>query len=153
MADPKEWGSLLWKIIHNTCAHLGNNTNIILQRDELRYFKAFQRKLFYIIPCKICRIHYKEYMVNIRDINYDNLKLYGTNYFYELHNKINSSNNKSLFKREDLENYNCFKDEYNILLSDFNKIFTKYTDLHYISIDELKDFNRILRILRNFINF
>lgn len=153
MADPKEWGSLLWKIIHSTCAHLGNNTNAILQRDELTYFKAFQRKLFYIIPCKICRTHYKEYMINIKDVKYDEIKEYSTNYYYNLHNKINSSNNKPLFKKEDLEIYNYSKNEYNNLLTELNELYSKYIKLRYISFDELNDFNRILRILRNFINF
>ena len=153
MADPKEWGPLLWKIIHTTCIHLGNSSHSMLQQDELTYFKAFQRKLYYILPCKVCRDHYKQYMMHIKDVPYDALKVYATNYFYELHNKVNSYNNKALYVKEDLISYNCSKDTYNKNIHELNKLYSKYTNLQYISYDELKDFNRILTILRRLMNF
>lgn len=154
MADPKEWGPILWKIIHTTCEHLGNSTNLTLQRDELRYFKAFQRKLFYVLPCKVCRMHYKAYSVHIKDVKYENLKEYARTFYLNLHNNINKSNNKQDFKSEDLDRtYNYSKDEYNNTIHSLNNLYSKYTNLQYISYDELKDFNRILTVLRKFMNF
>lgn len=154
MADPKEWGPILWKIIHTTCEHLGKSTNPILQRDELLYFKAFQRKLFYILPCKMCRIHYKEYSIHIKDVKYENLKEYARIFYLNLHNNVNELNNKPHFKKEDLEtSYAYSKDEYNNTINSLNNLYSKYTNLQYISFDELKDFNRILTFLRKFMNF
>jgi hypothetical protein len=154
MADPKEWGPLLWKIIHTTCQHLGKSTHSVLQRDELHYFKAFQRKLYYIIPCKLCRTHYKSYMMNIKDVKYENLKEYGQNYYFDLHNLVNTSNNKELYIKTDLQQqYNISKDEYNNSINQLNNLYNKYTNLKYISFEELKDFNRILTMLRKFTGF
>lgn len=154
MADPKEWGKVVWNIIHTVCEHLGDSTNITLQQDEIRYFKAFQNKLFYILPCKICRNHYKEYLKNTRNVQYNELKNYGRDYFFNLHNIIRVSKGEELFKKEDLElRYNYSKEDFNTIIREFNILYSKYTNLRYISFDELKDFNRILTILRRFINF
>jgi len=154
MADPKEWGTVLWNVVHTICEHLGTNTNITIQQDEIRYFKAFQNKLFYILPCKICRNHYKEYLKNIKNVKYTELKSYAREYFFELHNKIRSSKGEELFKKEDLEvRYNYSREDYIRIIREFNTLYNKYTNLQYISFDELKDFNRILTILRRFINF
>ena len=154
MADPKEWGPVLWKIIHTTCEHLGKSKNILLQNDELRYFKALQKKLYYILPCKVCKLHYKSYMIHIKDVSYDNLKEYARNYYFDLHNKVNSSKQHELFNKEDLEKtYDISKDEYNKSIIEFNKLYNKYTNLQYISYEELKDFNKNLTMLRKFTGF
>jgi hypothetical protein len=155
MADPKEWGPILWKIVHTTCEQLGKSTNLILQNDEITYFKAFQRKLLYVLPCKVCKLHYKSYMLlNIKDVPYENLKDYARNYYFDLHNKVNSSNNKELFDKTDLEkNYSISKDEYNRSIIELNKLYNKYTNLQHVSFEEVKDFNRILTMLRKFTGF
>ena len=154
MADPKEWGKVLWNIIHTVCEHLGNNTNIVIQTDEIRYFKAFQNKLFYILPCKVCRKHYKEYLKNMRNVQYNEFKNYAREYFFNLHNNIRISKGEELFKKEDLEiRYNYSKEELNKIIREFNTLYNKYTNLQYISFDELKNFNKILTTLRTFINF
>ena len=65
MADPKEWGPTLWKILHIVSEQLGKNTNLVIQNDEMTYFKAFQRKVYFILPCKICRDNLKKNLLKI----------------------------------------------------------------------------------------
>ena len=90
MADPKEWGPTFWKIIHIISEQLGKNTNTIMQKDEMIYYKAFQRKVYYILPCKICREHYTIHLENypLTDEilkNKDNL----LKWTIDLHNAVN----------------------------------------------------------------
>jgi hypothetical protein len=58
MADPKEWGPLLWKILHTISENLGNNINKVLQKDEILYFQNLLKQIKNIIPCKLCVKHY-----------------------------------------------------------------------------------------------
>lgn len=154
MADPKEWGPTLWKIIHIVSEQLGKNTNIIMQKDEMTYYKAFQRKIYYILPCKICREHYKEYMKNIKDIEYSDFKKDSKTFYLNLHNELNLRNSTNQFRFEELDTYKEYtKDDLNKILTEFTTLYRKYTNLKYIAYDEFKDFNRILIILRRFINF
>jgi len=154
MADPKEWGPTLWKIIHIVSEQLGKNTNIIMQKDEMTYYKAFQRKVYYILPCKICRIHYKEYMKNIKDIEYADFKKHSKIFYLNLHNELNIRNSSNQFTFEELDTYKQYtKDDLNKILTEFTTLYRKYTNLKYITYDEFKDFNRILILLRRFINF
>jgi len=154
MADPKEWGPTLWKILHTVSENLGKNTNLHMQKDEMTYFKALQRKLYYILPCKICRIHYKEYMKNIKDFEYTKFKENSKTFYLNLHNQVNLRNSTKLYSFEDLDIYKQYtKNDLDKIFTEFVTLYRKYTNLKYIAFDELKDFNRILILLRRIINF
>jgi hypothetical protein len=90
MANPKEWGPLVWKIIHTCIEHLGTNTNILLQNDELYAYNKFVNQIRYILPCKICKLHYTNYLFNHKkNVTYIELKDYAKEFFYNLHDTIN----------------------------------------------------------------
>jgi hypothetical protein len=154
MADPKEWGSYVWKIIHIVSEQLGKNTNLFMQKDEMLYYKAFQRKVYYMLPCKICREHYKAYLKNIKDVEYSNFKEDSKTFYLNLHNELNMKNSTKQFTFEDLNIYKEYtKEDLDKIFTEFTTLYRKYTNLHYIAYDELRDFNRILIILRRFISF
>lgn len=155
MAKPEEWGPILWNIIHITCENLGNNQNIFIQNDEIRQFKLFQEKLYYVLPCKICKIHYQKYLKeNTKAITYSELKEYGRTFYLNLHNEINVSNSKPLFKFEDLEKkYNQKFSQLKKILEDFNTLYSKYITFNYLSYKNLSDFLRTLSMLHKFMNF
>ena len=44
MANPSEWGPLLWKILHICTENLGRNTYKLLQADEINAFQNFINK-------------------------------------------------------------------------------------------------------------
>ena len=154
MADPKEWGPVVWKILHIVTEQLGKNTIPVMQKDEMTYYKAFQRKVYYILPCKICRQHYKDYYKNIKDVDYGKFKETSKTFFLNLHNDVNTRNSAKQFTFDDLNIYTQYsKNDLDIIMNEFTTLYRKYTNLHYIAFDELKDFNRILTLLRRFINF
>ena len=154
MADPKEWGPVVWKILHIVTEQLGKNTIPVMQNDEMTYYKAFQRKVYYILPCKLCRQHYKDYYKNIRDVDYGIFKETSKTFFLNLHNDVNIRNSAKQFTFDDLNIYTQYsKNDLDIIMNEFTTLYRKYTNLHYIAYDELKDFNRILTLLRRFINF
>ena len=147
MADPKTWGPILWKILHSTCENLGNNVNVLLQNDEMNYFKQLQKKLYFILPCKICKEHYKSYSKNIKDVPYNKLKIYAKEYFYNLHKNINNSN----FNFNDLEiTYKYDKEIMNKNIYELSLLYHKFSDLRYIQFKEFNDFIAILNMLRRF---
>ena len=154
MADPKEWGPVVWKILHIVTEQLGKNTIPVMQNDEMTYYKAFQRKVYYILPCKLCRQHYKDYYKNIRDVDYGKFKETSKIFFLNLHNDVNIRNSAKQFTFDELNIYTQYsKNDLDIIMNEFTTLYRKYTNLHYIAFDELKDFNRILTLLRRFINF
>ena len=155
MADPKEWGSLLWKIIHTCCENLGKHNKILIQNDERIYFNMFQRKLANIIPCKVCKTHYIKYMKNIKDnIDYNDLKKYGKEYYYNLHKEINEEKSVESLEYDDLKNvYGIIKyNDMNKLVAELNNLYLKYLNLRYIKINDYKEFQRCLSILRHVID-
>jgi len=155
MADPKEWGPLLWKIIHTCCENLGKQTKQILQTDEKMYFIMFQRKLANIIPCKLCKVHYIQYMKNIKDINnYNDFKTYGKEYYYNLHKEINEEKQITTINYDDLQNiYGIIKyNDMNILVKELNNLYLKYLTLRYIKIIDYNEFQRSLSMLRHVID-
>lgn len=155
MADPKEWGSLLWKIIHTCCENLGKHSKTILQTDEKMYFNVFQKKLANIIPCKVCKLHYIQYMKNIKDnIEYNDFKKYGKEYYYNLHKEINIEKSVESLEYDDLKNiYGIIKyNDMNKLVKELNNLFLKYLILQYIKSSDYKEFQRCLSILRHIID-
>jgi len=154
MADPKEWGSLLWKIIHICSENLGKHTKIILQKDEIMYYNQFQRKLANIIPCKVCKQHYKKYMIHIKDVSYEEYKIYGKKYYYNLHKEINDEKQIDSIKYEDLDNI-YGKINYKTMdgyVKQLNNLYLKYLNLNYINSIDYKEFQRSLSMLRHIIN-
>lgn len=143
MADPKEWGPLLWKIIHIQCEKLGKQTHHLFQNDELIVFNRFVKQIYYIIPCDICKKHYNDYSSKymIKHIEYKNLHNFARTYFFNLHNNINISNVKEIYKIEDLDIYNSItKEMYNSYLKELETLLKKYSLHYYISSASIKDF-------------
>lgn len=152
MANPSEWGPLLWKIIHITCENLGRNTYNLLQIDELNAFQNFINKTGTVLPCVVCRKHYNAYYLkNKKKIVYNELKTYGKRYFYGLHEEVNNDNKVKGIEFIDLEKIygHIEREELNILIKEFEKLFQKYILYHYIHPNAVKDFLATLRMLRS----
>jgi hypothetical protein len=155
MANPSEWGPLLWKIIHSINQKLGNQTNNLLQKDEMNYYNNFTKQIGFVLPCKVCKKHYYDYAIkNKKNIEYYDFKDYAINYYFSLQNEINQEKNKILFTKNELSIYSIIKtNELNSLIIEFNKLFQNYILHHYISANAVKDFNLALLKLRNIIYF
>lgn len=157
MADPNEWGPLVWKILHIQTEHLGKQTIAMLKKDELLLIHKLLKQIYYILPCYVCKKHYNEYYLkhSSKDIEYDAIHNFLINYFYDLHNCVNERNAKSLFKKEDLEIYKSYtRDQYSNFLKQFEELFKRKYAIHYfVSIDAVNDFLIIVKKLRKLTNF
>jgi predicted RND superfamily exporter protein len=95
---PDIWGPHGWKFIHYiTMAYPQNPTST--QKEK---YKVFLLLLKDVLPCSLCAKHYEENL-NILPLtdhvlsSRDNLVRWGI----DIHNKVNESNNKPIYKYED----------------------------------------------------
>lgn len=155
MANPSEWGPILWKIIHTITVRLGNEKNHLLQKDELNYYNNFTKQIGYVLPCKLCKKHYYDYALKTkRTIEYYEMQEYAIDYFWNLHNEINEEKNKIPFTKEDFSIYlNITANELNTTIKEFDSLFKLYTLYHYISPEAVRDFKFALQRLRSIIHF
>jgi len=61
MVQNAEWGPHLWKILHICASRCGKQFTPQLQRDELRAWIHLLQLTEAIMPCAICRNHYREW--------------------------------------------------------------------------------------------
>ena len=54
-----EWGPLLWQMLHGVAEKLGRAPNQLLFLDQRREMIFILRDLENIMPCQLCRNHYK----------------------------------------------------------------------------------------------
>ena len=155
MANPSEWGPVLWKIIHIVSTKLGNQTNKILQSDELNYYNNFTKNLGTVLPCKLCRKHYYDYALkNKKTVEYNELREYSINYYMKLHNEINEEKGRPLFTKEEFKIYTTIRiNEFNSLIKELNTLFQKYILHKYISAEVVRNFNTSLQMLRSMLNY
>jgi len=155
MANPKEWGPHVWKILHICSEKLGKNTTQITQMDEIRAYNTFIYKLLYVLPCNTCKEHYNKYIMKYRkDVPYNELKKYGRNFYYNLHEDVNRRNNSTSFPYESLSIYESVsKKELNEIIKEFVQLFNKYIIYHYINTKALNEFMLSIRMLRIIIGF
>jgi len=155
MANASEWGPVLWKIIHVLSTKLGNQTNKILQNDELNYYNNFTKNLGTVLPCKVCRKHYYDYALkNKKTVEYSELRDYSINYYMKLHNEINEEKSKPVFTKEEFELYTKIRtSEFNSFIKELNTLFQKYILYHYINPEFVRNFNSSLQMLRSLLNY
>ena len=157
MANPNEWGPLVWKILHVLSEKFGSNTNTILQNDELNAFDHFVKDLIYILPCPMCRKHYKEYykLHYKKNIKYTDLKNFSKKYFYNLHDEINKSKNNESPPFDLLTEIYGYtsKDKFIDYLKEYTILFNKYILNKYIHSEDVKKFVFNIKYIRIIINY
>ena len=100
----------MWKILHTFANRSGTITNKILEDDEAHAWINLFKTLYTIMPCALCVQHYK---AALKRTNINNLltirglarNTWLTEFWWNLHNDVNSRSNKSAFEKDDLKNY------------------------------------------------
>jgi hypothetical protein len=92
----EEWGPLLWKILHALAEKLGSSKNLI---DEEREWNRLLMMTGDILPCPICKKHYKEVLTTnpiapILKMNATDANTFLRTWLWTLHNEINVANGK-----------------------------------------------------------
>ena len=82
------WGPLAWNLFH--CMTLNTDKNIKIGKYHL-FFNSLKE----LLPCKVCRIHYKEHLT--QDPVSKNKNIYElSKWCFKLHNKVNRSLSKPI---------------------------------------------------------
>ena len=55
------WGTQLWRILHGTAEKIGYIQNALIAQDEMREVIFLFNAVEAIMPCELCRKHYKEW--------------------------------------------------------------------------------------------
>ena len=151
MANPNEWGPILWKIVHICSVNLGKERNSLLQKDQINYYNNFTKQIGFILPCKVCRKHFYDYALkHKKSVEYDELKEYSIQYFLNLHNEVNKEKDKPIFTRDDYQIYTTYRtSDLNSSIKEFESLFKNYILYKYISSEVLRDFLLSLQKLRS----
>jgi len=100
----------MWKMLHIFADKSGSISDKILENDEAHIWMSLIRNLNIIMPCQLCSQHYKAWtkrynlneLVGLRGLTRNT---WLTEFFWNLHNDVNSRGNKSVFDKEDLKRY------------------------------------------------
>jgi len=105
--ESADWGPLFWKLLHGLAEYAGKQTDINLQKDEVRNWIHLLKYLQGCIPCDICTAHYGRWLaenpiVVLETMQYTQTGPWIQNWIWRLHNEINEGNDKPLFEESAL---------------------------------------------------
>jgi hypothetical protein len=85
MTTSKDWGPKLWYSLHVITFNYPDNPSIFDKQNYETFFTSLQ----YVIPCSICREHYKKNLEKnpIQDHLSDKVSL--SKWLVEIHNQVN----------------------------------------------------------------
>lgn len=81
------WGRPMWFVIHTFALNLP----AVLNDQYKNYWKAFASSLQFVLPCPICKEHYKQNMINFNVENYLSTSNKVFEWTWRLHNNVNVS--------------------------------------------------------------
>ncbi len=152
----KPWGPPLWKILHGIAEALGNQPVPMLATDEAHEIVFLLRDLEKIMPCQLCRNHYRAWRKDHPLEEIDKLRGYMLKtgvrkWLYDLHENVNQSRSLesqiSLDQMETLYKNVDFKEAW-------GEFFAKVklsTEIGLVSQTSLQAFHRRLGMLRKLV--
>ena len=106
--EVKEWGPVLWAVLHGVAERVGTTPFIGYRADERRALANLFTTIGPMIPCPSCKAHFESYLASnpVKDriitMPYDDLRLFIRQWFWTLHNNVNVSKGVALFPEADL---------------------------------------------------
>lgn len=85
--DPKIWGPYFWFSLHTVTLAYPN----VPTYDERRHYNDFFVSLQNVLPCKLCREHYKKHLQQFPISVHLNNKEDIVRWCFNLHNRVNRS--------------------------------------------------------------
>ena len=100
----EEWGPLFWKLLHGFAEKAGTARNV---EEEMREWKRLLTLLTDVLPCDICKKHYKEVLLlspieGILKMDRATASTFLRTWLWTLHNVINVGNGKAELPFADL---------------------------------------------------
>lgn len=140
-----EWGPLLWQMLHGCAERLGKAPNHLLFLDHRREMIFVLRYVEQVMPCALCRGHYKEWRtthpIDRLPETQAEFREAVRNWLYDLHEEVNRSHgNGGRVSFEDL------KEKYiGVDLKEVGRLFFLLMDralrLKLVDRETLKKFN------------
>lgn len=135
--DRSFWGPKFWNILHTFAEHTGKFQDIVRKNDEANYWKQLLKYQSLVMPCNTCRTHFTSAFRSMNFSEFTNLsgaerKAWIRSWLWNLHNQINTRNEKSVFPYEKLsETYSTkpLKESYQDLIHMFQRA-TQSGQLH-----------------------
>ena len=98
MTTTKDWGPKLWYSLHIITFNYPDTPTIIDKQN----FETFFTSLQYVIPCSLCRQHYKEHLEKNPIRPHLENKIVLSKWLVEIHNQVNIMLGKPIMKFEDV---------------------------------------------------
>lgn len=99
--DTTIWGPPFWFTLHTISINYPEKPTYIERQQHLLFFESLKT----ILPCSICRDHYKNFLVDQPISPYldnrDSLK----KWILDCHNNVNKLNNKKVWTMKESDNY------------------------------------------------
>lgn len=93
-----QWGPIIWKILHALSEKYGTIITPLFEAEETISWLYIINNTGFILPCKECRGHYiiwlKAHPPQLKNKNIEDKRLWVRNYFWSLHEDINTRNGK-----------------------------------------------------------
>lgn len=99
--SPNVWGPSAWAFIHLTAIAEPDN----FDRARLAFYKQFFVLLQELLPCERCRIHLKQNMSKLKDIEKIRTKRELFDWTTDIHNKVNEITKKKILSSDDAYDY------------------------------------------------
>jgi hypothetical protein len=152
----KPWGPALWKMLHGIAETLGNQSVPMLATDEAHEIVFLLRDVEKIMPCQLCRVHYRAWRTDHPLEEIDKLRGYMLKtgvrqWLYDLHEDVNRSRGiESGLTLEEVEEMYKSTD----LKEAWADFFTKVkltTEVGLVSQSVLQNFHRRYGMLRKIV--
>lgn len=99
--SPNVWGPSTWAFIHLTAMAEPEN----FDKSRLVFYKQLFLLLQELLPCERCRIHLKQNMAKLKDIEKIRSKRELFDWTTDIHNKVNEMTKKPILSNEEAFNY------------------------------------------------
>jgi len=99
--SPNVWGPSAWAFIHLTAIAEPDN----FDRARLVFYKQFFVLLQELLPCERCRIHLKQNMSKLKDIEKIQTKRELFDWTTDIHNKVNEITKKQILSSDEAFDY------------------------------------------------
>ena len=105
--DSGEWGPILWNLLHGIAEHAGKPVSPSYAQQELLIWSQFFKLTSDIIPCHICKEHFRIYLEQhpvtvIKKMQPHELSPWIRHWFWEVHEWVNMTLKKPSFPEEGL---------------------------------------------------
>jgi hypothetical protein len=93
IADPAEWGPIVWKYLHCLSEKLGTTGSHIIDTDQANYMETLLNLLPQILPCVECQAHAAAYVgahpvPTLKGQYGENLRAAARNWLFQFHNEV-----------------------------------------------------------------